>query len=303
MRLLATSHDIHDTLVRALKGHETFSIAVAWATTAFKAHETLRRRRDCIRRLVVGTDSYITSPEFLGDYAGSPFARWMPQRGPLFHPKVYLLESGERWDAVVGSANFTQGGMLRNEETAIHASSDDGDPRSMRDAIADLIDGYWGRAQPYDSDDLAEYTAAWKSAAGARRRLRQRFTPTSAKVRRKRKEAVAAGSRDLLTMSWDAYFREVRGGEHPEAFEPRLDLLEKVRTWFGYSPSLKDMDAEKRARVAGIRNPDSEGIDWFWFGSIRLFRPSWVKRRPICAKCSTTWRVSRWWRSSTNSMR
>src|SRR5208283_5296409 len=55
----------------------------------------------------------------------------VPLRGSIFHPKLYLLDSPTRLSAVVGSANFTLGGLGGNLESLWCF---DGIPRNSADA-------------------------------------------------------------------------------------------------------------------------------------------------------------------------
>jgi hypothetical protein len=79
-------------------------------------------------RISVGVDLYGTSTEGLRDLVeatreGQVFV--YRNNGPhTFHPKVYLFESAQRADVLVGSGNMTGGGLFTNYEASLAASLD-----------------------------------------------------------------------------------------------------------------------------------------------------------------------------------
>jgi len=58
-----------------------------------------------------------------------------------FHPKVYVCRSAERVSAIVGSANFTRGGLRANVETAVLLSGPHDAP--VLEEVASLFNRYW----------------------------------------------------------------------------------------------------------------------------------------------------------------
>lgn len=273
MRLLSTSTEIHDTLTRLLPKHDSYSVAVAWATMDFAAQRLLVRNKAKIRRLVVGIDSYITHPDFLCGFVETPSVRWMPQRSVTFHPKVYLLESGDSWDCIVGSANFTKRGMLVNDEVALHFSNQDTKADSVRQDLQKLIGGYWAAAESFDADDVSEYRTAWEARKRDHERLSRPLVTTSPAIRRKRERAREEGVTDILGMSWAEYFKRIQAERAENMFEDRLLLLEDARSLFHDTPRLRDMDKASRTRIAGTTyeryDPDEDAFDWMWFGAMR----------------------------------
>ena len=61
---------------------------------------------------------------------------------PMFHPKIYIFWSQDRWDLLIGSANLSGGGMKWNTELMLHMSSDDCSNEVFRNARK-KINRYW----------------------------------------------------------------------------------------------------------------------------------------------------------------
>ncbi len=71
-----------------------------------------------------------------------------------FHSKIYIFGSG---DALIGSANMTQSGFMRNCEATIHVH--DRETVSQAEALFDL---YWADALPIDVRGIEKYKALTK---------------------------------------------------------------------------------------------------------------------------------------------
>jgi HKD family nuclease len=60
----------------------------------------------------VGLDFYTTSPAFLEEFL-SVIRIGNALQGGTFHPKLYLFETADRFCCLMGSSNFTCGGIWR----------------------------------------------------------------------------------------------------------------------------------------------------------------------------------------------
>src|SRR5262245_51723714 len=99
MRFLQDASSIDTELRRLLRQFQSFRWAIAWASTSFEAYELLRRRRDSIRRMVVGIHFYQTHPDFIAEFLEHEEVRFQMNPDGVFHPKIYLFEDGKgRWE-------------------------------------------------------------------------------------------------------------------------------------------------------------------------------------------------------------
>jgi HKD family nuclease len=93
-------------------------IAVAWATKTPVLDRLVKavKENGVSLRIIVGTHGNATDPDILDRLNKIGELRIVPHRGPLFHPKVYIFHGEEDSIALIGSANFTNGGFGENIE-------------------------------------------------------------------------------------------------------------------------------------------------------------------------------------------
>lgn len=96
-------------------------------------------------------------------------ARFVLKPDGVFHPKLYLFVSGNRWEALVGSPNFTAGAMSANTEVAVLLSDRDSDDE-VRDSLLRTVEQSWATGSVLTADDLKGYRVLW---AKSRKRLEQ----------------------------------------------------------------------------------------------------------------------------------
>lgn len=90
-----------------------------------RARVELHRRNGATVRFVLGIDLDGTSEETLRELENwdvEAFIVKNTQPGHTFHPKIYLVESPDAVDLVIGSSNLTEGGFYKNYEAATHVT-------------------------------------------------------------------------------------------------------------------------------------------------------------------------------------
>lgn len=99
-------------------------------------------------RFLAGSDFEQTEIELLDDLEKRPgaevkmrFSAEASAADRIFHPKIYVCREGERVSAIVGSANFTRGGLRTNVETAVLLSGESTEP-VLRD-LSETFDRHW----------------------------------------------------------------------------------------------------------------------------------------------------------------
>jgi len=121
-----------DGIAKLFRDAERFDCLVAFATySGFKWIESqLKSRLDDPNfraRFLVGLDFYHTEPGLLDTLLamskkhGDKFIFYIsgPDRGCVYHPKVYAFYHGAKETVVIGSANLTQGGLSQNYEMSV----------------------------------------------------------------------------------------------------------------------------------------------------------------------------------------
>lgn len=255
-----TGSEIPRALKKLIKNLDECHVAVAWGTENQVLAPLLEHKKK-VRRIVVGTHFYQTSPEFLEKIRPLKGAKVMGAGGhATFHPKTYLFLSADKAALVVGSANFTNGGMDRNVEAALMIEGQRADP-SIEQAF-DFIRAQWDNGVEIDDDFLRDYTVQYRAAAAAKARL-GKFGPM---VKPKQGKA----GMDPLMLGWRAYAALVRADEEHN-LKGRLDVLNAARRMINSVAAFSDLPTMQRKAFAGtlvLKEERHEDLNWGWFGSM-----------------------------------
>ncbi|MDD5612639.1 MAG: phospholipase D family protein, partial [Gallionella sp.] len=225
-----TQASIASTLKKLMAGYDEFYWAVAWGTEN-KHSDLLAENKKKIKQLIFGTHFYQTDPKLLEQFVGEKSVRVMPNDAPgTFHPKVYLFIKGNQAAAIVGSANFTNGAMSKNEEAAVMLTADSSD--SVIQGIKDMVGEAWQDGKAIDQDFLDAYRLHYRATAHYRREL--------GKQRKLVKPGKSARNKGLQLWSWDEYARKVQNDPH-HAYDGRIALLKEARELFVRNDYFADM--------------------------------------------------------------
>lgn len=268
MKLLATASEIEHELSRLLARKDTrLNWAVAWASTGFPAFDGLVKNRSKIDRLTVGLHFYQTHPNFIQDFRDHEGVRFRMETSGVFHPKIYLFtHSDGTWDCILGSANFTAGGLRKNVEACLLIGSGDVDAEIVHEQLIQLLDDYWQASDNFTEKMESAYRAMWARKAPALNRLAGVFgTPRGSEQGDGGLEPINS---EVLLKSWDNFVGEIRLANE-QGLEERLEILRSSREWFTKYPSFEDIPVRARKIIAGII-PESEwepgDPNWWWFG-------------------------------------
>ena len=249
MKLITTSKSFKSNLVRLIKAYPNVAFGVAWASASTEPYSFLLEHKKKIIEGVIGTHFYQTHPDVLDDFVGSKKVKFVVQPKGVFHPKVYLFWDEEKWEAIVGSANFTAGAMGENTELSTLLSGKDGD---HFEKLRSLISGYSEDARIVTKEDAVKYRALWKTKQMQLKKITDEYGG---------KELTAIDSR-VLSMDWNAFLVEIKKDKN-HSFAQRLGMLERIQTAFRSTPHFKDMDSQVRRAIAGIPNTEIENSGWF----------------------------------------
>ncbi|MDB5714413.1 MAG: phospholipase protein [Sphingomonadales bacterium] len=249
-------------LKRLISDHDDIQIAVAWGYNG-KLADLLMENRSKFRSVTFGLNGFATSPDLVQRLIGTKNAFIAKADKGIFHPKLYLFRTGGKAEAIVGSANFTNGGLGRNHEACLHIRG------SFEDDIFDQI-----------QRELSSYDA-----------LKQRVTQMLADSYRRQFDAARKqrGQRDpilpddkkggkgltspLARMNWDEFAATAKIDPHHN-FERRMKLLREIQRLFASVERFSDLSATEWKGIAGTlgkSEKDAAGLghhDWGWFGSM-----------------------------------
>ena len=244
MKLISSNKKLVSTLSRLVETYSEVTFAVAWASSGNSVFELIEKHSSRITRAIIGTHFYQTHPDVLEIFQGEANVRFVLQPDGVFHPKLYLFRSNDRWEALIGSANLTSGALSTNSEVMLLLGGAEKEPTTLRDEIVSLIDRYWQMAKPVNKSEAAAYREVWERKQPALRRL--------------------TGS-SVMSMTWDHYFDEVKTDPY-HGFEKRCELLATVRKAFEKYRTFASMALPLRKTIAGL--PNEQESRWGWFGSM-----------------------------------
>jgi HKD family nuclease len=261
MTLLTTPEQIKDKLISLIDECSSMQVAVAWASANHEVFQTLVANREKIHKLVVGTHFFQTDPEFLEAFLNDNKVRVIYETDELFHPKLYYFKLQGAWECLVGSANFTNGAMSKNQEVLVSFSSDDSGINETEEEIWMIINQWFGNGHVISSDYLSKYKDHYKSKKDLLNSLSVSQATASSNVYQN----------DIFSCSWKKYFSKVvANDDHGEnAVEDRIKVLLSARELFKKG-HFADLSEEERRKIAGYEEykEDSE-FDWMWFGSMK----------------------------------
>ncbi len=247
------------TILDLIDRCDSMSWAVAWATDNPIANAASEYRHK-FKHLVIGTHGFVTDPDVIGSFQGEQFFKIKLPTGPLFHPKTYLFEMGDRLVAVVGSHNLTRRAFSENIEASMMLTGALTEPALMD--LAGFIRKEWHAGIQIDDSWLYSYRANHRRASGAHRELEKWvpiLPPTS--------DDEIPGPQDL---TWKQYVALVKQDE-THGLAGRLRVLEEVAKLFRKASSFAELDVQDRKRIAGTAGYKlglQDGIDWAWFGAM-----------------------------------
>jgi hypothetical protein len=264
MKLLTDSGDLEKNLIRCIDQYKHLSFATAWASADTDTFRKMHSQRNKIRESVIGMHFYQTHPDVLDAFVDNEDVKFIMQTSGVFHPKMYLFWTRQTWEAFVGSANLTGGGLGKNTEAVLLISNKDRDisnkDRDADNLKADIlfaIRRYRLNAECASLDSAASYRQIWNLRAPLLHRLSGRYGRAASKK--------APLSSSVMSMSWDSFYKLAdRNDEH--TLKERCILLEKSREQFNSKSSFCDMDEGPRYMIAGLRTDYYK--DCRWFGSM-----------------------------------
>lgn len=249
-------------LTALIEKHERISIAVAWGDLTDVA-ESLLAAKAKFESVLLGADFSATDPDLIDRLVDVPGAFVAKNRPGCFHPKIFYFQSGAKAEAIVGSANFTKGGLGSNHEASVHVkgAADDAFFEQVRDQLA----GYEPLHLPI-TRKLADSYRRQSEAARKAPRPKNPVLPAEAKD-------WARVTSPLATMSWPDFVKLARKDTHHD-FKKRMKLVRAIQQMFAKTASFADLSVAEWKGIAGVLGgveAEAAGLDdfdWGWFGSM-----------------------------------
>ena len=240
--------------------YDEFHWAVAWGTSTPLAQKLLSNSAK-IRAVTFGLAFAQTDPKLVKSLVGKGGC-YVVTKFPsgVFHPKVYAFRSGKRAAAIVGSANFTHGGLGKNHEACVLVKG------SVQDKM--LADTFSFTERSASVGERVTEELANRYRLGCKRAARNPGPP--------RDPLAKVPQFKLVKWDWNKYVRKVRTSDHHNIDES-LGLLRTAQAWLSGVSSFRDLSALERKAIAGIIG-DREKLAskelnqrWGYFGSMKGF--------------------------------
>ena len=116
---LLDAPEVSKRLKRLIDKHDEIHVAVAWGYNGPVADRLLQNVHK-FRSVTFGIAFCRTDPNLIDRLVGTKNAFIADGGSATFHPKLYYFRSGDIAEAIVGSSNFTAGGLSKNWEASLH---------------------------------------------------------------------------------------------------------------------------------------------------------------------------------------
>lgn len=245
-----------------IEEHDHISMAVAWGGLTAVA-KVLLANKSKFESILFGVDFSASDPDLIDRLADVPNAFIANNRPGCFHPKIFYFRSGTKAEAIVGSANFTKGGLISNLEASVHVKGSAGDPffEQVRTQLARYKPLHLPITKP-----LAESYRRQTEAASRSPRPKNPVLPGNTKQ-------WARINSPLATMSWKDFVARARADPYHD-FKKRMKLLRAIQQMFASTSSLGDLLVTEWKGIAGVLgnveaiNANFDDVEWGWFGSM-----------------------------------
>jgi HKD family nuclease len=246
-----------------IENHDRISLAVAWGELTGVA-KTLIANKSKFDTVLFGLDFSATDPDLIDELVGVPNAYVAKNRPGCFHPKIFYFQSRSKAEAIVGSANFTNGGLGKNLEASVHVKGVADEPFFKQ--VRKQLGSYKCLHRPITKKLAASYRRQANVASKAQR-------PKNPVLPDDEDQWPRFNSR-LATMSWEEFVRRARRDKHHD-FDKRIDLVREIQTMFARKGSFADLSLAEWKGVAGLLGAveataaNLGGLEWGWFGSMK----------------------------------
>ena len=260
---LLNSKSVASRLERLFDEHAEIHVAVAWGYNGHLADCLLRNQKK-FSSVTFGLAFCQTDPDLIDRLVGVKNAFVADSSSRTFHPKLYYFQTGDIAEAIVGSSNFTQGGLDRNWEANVHIKGPRKTPVFIQ--IRECLEAY-AALRKVVSKQLAESYRLQFDAAKTLKKPANPVLPGAGLP------AAQLSSR-LVKMQWHGYVKAVKISPHHN-FDARLKLLRECQKMFAGVKSFADLSANQWKAIAGVigtkQNFEAglDQYDWGWFGSMR----------------------------------
>ncbi len=173
MKIISSNKDFESTLIDLIEKYEQIHISVAWASAGTKVFDALLDKKDKLSLTTIGIAYNHTDPDVLEAFVDSKHVKIRGKSRGVFHPKVYFFSNkdGNEWEAIIGSANLTNGALTVNQELCVSISNHDTEDDKVKDDLKECIENYFNGATTITSAIVEEYRTKHEKEEDKRKSL------------------------------------------------------------------------------------------------------------------------------------
>lgn len=264
MKLITTAKELEKEFRRLTEQYDYFYWSTAWASSGSKPFNDLLTNKGKIQKIVVGIHFYQTHPDFIEAFLNDKKVRFIQQPEGTFHPKLYLFTNKtEKWEIILGSANFTTAAFSSNTEASLLITHKDSNSADTYNNAIKLVDQTFSDGKTFNKSDLDKYRIAWKNH-------RQKIKSLSGQYGSKKRKPKPIHEVPMTNRSWEEFMKEIRN-ETSHGLDRRLRVIRIANSLFKKVAHFNELTEDERKFIAGIPNKlDIDGAeDWGFFGSMK----------------------------------
>jgi hypothetical protein len=264
VKIIITATKLEKEFRRLIHEYDNFYWATAWAGHTSKSFNDLLKNRSKIRNLIVGIHFYQTHPDFIHPFINDKCVHFMQQPEGTFHPKVYLFTNNEnKWELIIGSANFTNNAFSINTEASLLVSNLDSNSVDTYQDVLSLIKKSFEEGKIFSARDLKNYRVIWQNQ-------RQKINSLSGQYGNKKKTPRPIHEIAVMSRNWEEFIDEVVN-KSLDGLERRLRAIEIANDLFSKVNHFNELTENERKFIAGLPNKmNVKGAEfWGYFGSMQ----------------------------------
>lgn len=264
MKLITAAKELEKEFRRLTKQYDHFYWSTAWASSGSKPFNDLLTNKGKIQKIVVGIHFYQTHPDFIEVFLNDKKVRFIQQPEGTFHPKLYLFtDKADKWEIILGSANFTSAAFSSNTEASLLITHKDSNSADTYNNALKLVNQTFSDGKTFSKSDLDKYRITWKNH-------RQKIKSLSGQYGSKKRKPKPIHEVPMMNRSWDKFMKGIRN-ETSHGLDGRLRVIEIAKNLFDKVDHFKELTEDERKFIAGIPNKlEIDGAeDWGYFGSMK----------------------------------
>lgn len=264
MKLITTAKELEKEFRRLTEQYDHFYWSTAWASSGSKPFNDLLTNKGKIQKIVVGIHFYQTHPDFIEAFLNDKKVHFIQQPEGTFHPKLYLFaDKTDKWEIILGSANFTTAAFSSNTEASLLITHKDSNSADTYNNAIKLVDKTFSDGKTFNKLDLEKYRITWKNH-------RQKIKSLSGQYGSKKRKPKPIHEVPMMNRSWGEFMNEVRN-ETSHGLDRRFRVIEIAQSLFEKVNHFNELTEDERKFIAGIPNKlETEGSeDWGYFGSMK----------------------------------